>query len=62
MNDTTLPSRGLFWPGLVIGLIVMQIALCVIAAVLATRAPGGQIVRDVPVTPAPSAAVSEHGR
>jgi hypothetical protein len=47
MTTPARPNSGrLFWPGLIVGLVVMQIALCVLALVLALRAPGGQVVPD----------------
>jgi hypothetical protein len=46
----TTPARTnsgrIFWPGLIVGLVVMQVALCILALVLALRAPGGQVVPD----------------
>jgi hypothetical protein len=39
-------GRGWFWPGLVVGLLALQIALCAWAVVKAVGAPGGEVVPD----------------
>jgi hypothetical protein len=44
----TSPTRSGYWPwpGLVLALLGMQILLCLVAIVLAVRAPGGEVVPD----------------
>ncbi len=47
MTTPDRPTTGrMFWPGLIVGLVVMQIGLCFLALFLALRAPGGQVVPD----------------
>ncbi|HEX7008628.1 MAG TPA: FixH family protein [Phycisphaeraceae bacterium] len=42
----TAPRGVWLWPGLIVGLLLLEVVLCVVAVVLAVRAPGGQVVPD----------------